>query len=154
MRHPVKSTNVRTHASKARPASTLVLRRRGVASVACGLAVLALVVSACGDPIVDLPVGCTEQFVYGISVQVVDVTSGAQRASGSTLTVREGSYEEVVTGVTGNNTMVAAGERAGTYAVTITRDGYRTWSQFDVEVGEDECHVIPVSLLAQIQPTS
>jgi len=139
--------------SQPRGASTTERVRRNVSPVACGLAALALVVSACGDPIVDLPVACTEQFVYGISVQVVDVTSGALRASGSTLTVREGSYEEIVTEVIGNNTMVAAGERAGTYAVTITRDGYRTWSQFDVEVGEDECHVIPVSLLAQIQPT-
>ena len=153
MRHPATSTNVRTHASKARATSTPVRRRRGVVSVTCGLAVLAFVVSACGETIVDLPVACTEQFVYGISIQVVDVTSGALRASGSTLTVRDGSYEEIVTEVIGN-TMVAAGERAGTYAVTITRDGYQTWSQFDVEVEENECHVIPVSLLAQIQPTS
>ena len=117
-----------------------------------GVVILGLAVSACGDP-VEPPIGCTEQFVYGIGIQIVDATSGAQRAAGSTLTVREGAYEEVVTQVWGNNTMVAAGERAGTYTVTVVRDGYQTWSQFDLEVGENECHVIPVTLLAELQPT-
>ena len=61
--------------------------------------------------------------------------------------------EEVVTEVMGVNSLVAAGERAGTYAVTVTRDGYEAWTRFDVEVDEDECHVIPVTLLAELEPT-
>lgn len=153
MRHPVTRTNVSTPTATARGTSTTGPRRRSAPLVASGLAVAAFVMSACGDPAGNLPIVCTDQLVYGISVQVVDASSGAQRASGSTLTVRDGSYEEVVTEVIGNNTMVAAPERTGTYAVTITRAGYQTWSQFDVEVTENECHVVPVSLLAQIQPT-
>ena len=104
----------------------------------------------CGEPLD--PIACPEQFVYGLNVAVVDATSGALRAEGSTLTIREGSWEEVVTQVAGNNTLSGAGERAGTYVVSVARPGYVTWLQPDVTVTADECHVIPVSLLAQLQP--
>lgn len=110
----------------------------------------AVSLAACGETLE--PIACTEQFVYGLNVTVVDALTGAQRAEGSTLTLREGSWEEVVTEVFGNNTLSAAGERAGTYVVTVTRDGYQSWIETEVTVNEDECHVIPVALLAQLQP--
>lgn len=131
------------------PTPRAPVRRRRAAYI---LALSGLALSACGEPF-DPGLACTEQFVYGLTVEVVDATSGAQRAAGSTLTVRDGAWEEVVTEVMGVNSLIAAGERAGKYAVTVTRDGYETWTRFDVEVDEDECHVIPVTLLAELEPT-
>ena len=48
--------------------------------------------------------------------------------------------------------MVGAGERPGTYDITITKDGFMTWTAENVTVTADECHVIPVSLDANLIP--
>jgi hypothetical protein len=48
--------------------------------------------------------------------------------------------------------LVGAGERAGTYAVTVTATGYAEWTTSGVVVTADECHVIPVRLEPRLQP--
>lgn len=111
---------------------------------------LAACTAACGgstDPIV-----CTEQFVFGLTVQVVDSVTGTAQATGSTLTLIEGTYVESTTDSFDGLTLAGAGERPGTYLVSVARAGYHTWTVADVEVTADECHVIPVSMLAELQP--
>ena len=97
------------------------------------------------------PIACTAEFRFGISVEVVDAASGAPRADGSTMTLREGDYVESTSESFDGRTMVGAGERAGTYAVSVAREGYHTWVLTDVEVTEDECHVDPVSLVSELE---
>jgi hypothetical protein len=45
----------------------------------------------------------------------------------------------------------SAGERAGTYDLTIRSPGYRDWTRTGVEVTKDQCHVRPVTLTARLQ---
>ena len=49
-----------------------------------------------------------------------------------------------------SNSLVGAGERAGTYDATVTATGYAAWTSEDIFVTEDECHVIPVSISAEL----
>ncbi|MDE3003080.1 MAG: carboxypeptidase-like regulatory domain-containing protein [Gemmatimonadota bacterium] len=100
-----------------------------------------------GEPIV-----CTEQFVYGLNVTVLDQSTGAAIAADATMTLHQGTYEEVVTDSWDGTTLSGAGERPGIYAVTVEHPGYQTWTLAGVVVTADECHVIPVSLTAELVP--
>ncbi|MGB1658208.1 MAG: carboxypeptidase-like regulatory domain-containing protein [Longimicrobiales bacterium] len=98
------------------------------------------------------PVLCTKQFVYGLTVTVVDQSTSNPIAAAATMTLRDGSYEEVVTDSWDGSTLSGAGERPGTYTITIDHPGYETWTRVGVEISADECHVIPVTLTAELTP--
>ena len=109
-----------------------------------------LTVGACGTT---EPIFCTEEARAGINVTITDALSGNALTAGSTLTIREGDYVERSTEAFGN-TMVGAWERAGTYEVSIAREGYHTWMQSGLVVNEDDCHVIPVNLDVALEAIS
>ena len=99
------------------------------------------------------PIVCTEEFVYGISIAVRDGATGEAAAVGAEGTITEGDYVETL-GVFGDDTLFGAGERAGTYDVRITKDGYEDWTAARVTVTADECHVRTVFLQANLVPSS
>ena len=113
--------------------------------IAIAAALLQVLLStACG---VTEPQGiiCTREFRYGVMVRgVTDAADGAQVTEGLSGVLAEGSYREEME--VGGNVLVGAGERAGLYELTGMADGYVTWTQNDIEVTADECHVDPVSL--------
>tara|TARA_B100000953_G_scaffold235501_1_gene196883 strand:- start:34 stop:369 length:336 start_codon:yes stop_codon:yes gene_type:complete len=108
----------------------------------------------CDDPHSFTPPICTAQFVYGISVDVVDSGSGAPLADSATMTLRDGSHVESATLSPDGLTMNGAGERAGNYTVAVARPQYHNWVRTEVQVDADECHVIPVKLRAELQKIS
>jgi len=103
-------------------------------------------------PIVILPscdiVGkvCTTEFVYGISVTVLDSISGAGVFEGLHGYLLQPSYSEEME-VHGND-LVGAGERAGIYSVVVDASGYEPWVRTAVNVRQGDCHVVPVRLEA------
>lgn len=109
--------------------------------------VLAALLAACGDS--TGPV-CTTEFVYGLNITVRD-GAGAPAAEGATGTAVDGNHTETLM-VLDDHTLVGAGERPGTYDITIDKVGYMTWSAENVRVTADECHVIGVSLEANLIP--
>lgn len=120
------------------------------------LATAVLALSACdivesGGPI------CTGQFVSGLQVSVQDSVTGAPVASGATLTTADGSYRDTVSVPAhrpdlDGHVLLAAGERPGTYDVTVSKTGYLDWQRSNVVVTADECHVIPVEITARLKP--
>ena len=128
--------------------------RRGRRRITRGVGAIAVLASlaACyeGDP--SGPIFCTDQFVYGLTVTVRDQSTTLPRADDATLTLREGAYEEIVTDSWDGTTLSGAGERPGTYSVTVEHAGYQTWTRTGVVITADECHVIPVSLTAELIP--
>jgi hypothetical protein len=117
----------------------------------------ALIVSACTSITGDR--ACTADFRYGLTVTVQDSLTSA--APGSALLIAtSGLYVDSV----GPHAPVqwvptqppvlqlnTAGERAGTYALTVRASGYRDWVRTGVRVTADECHVRPVALTARLQ---
>lgn len=82
--------------------------------------------------------------------------SGALTAAGATVIARDGAYADSATVPAdgSNSTPVGlAGERAGTYSITVRKAGYQTWSKGGVLVTKDVCHVIPVQVTAKLQPS-
>jgi len=100
------------------------------------------------------PIICTEQFVYGISVEVLDTENGSPLADSATMTLRDGDYVESTTLSPDGLTMVGAGERTGNYTVIVARPSYHNWVRTEIVVTADECHVIPVKLRAELQEIS
>ena len=114
---------------------------------------------ACGGSQDPVSVGCTAEFRQGVAVQVKDSITGAGAASGASLVVREGFFKDSVAFPNARPdlndfALAAAGERAGTYQITVSKPGYATWSQSNVRVTKNQCHVNTVKLTALLQPSA
>lgn len=114
--------------------------------------------TAGGCDVLDNPgAACTANFVFGLEVMVQDSSTGAPAASGAQLIAQDGPWADTV-GFPPNRPdldarpLVSAGERPGTYAVTVRKSGFRDWQRSGVVVRADECHVHPAQLTARLQP--
>ena len=107
---------------------------------------LALLTGACRSPLV----ACNLNLVYGLTIVVTDSATGTPLTGAATIVeVRDGAYVDTLPDF--GNEYSGAGERPGTYSVTVQRLGYRVWSRDGIRVREDECHVIPVRVTARLQ---
>ena len=111
----------------------------------CAILVAALIVQGCG--LLDQGLVCTDQFVYAITVEVRDSSTGEVLASPLTGVLTDGEYRETME-VHANLILQGGGERPGVYDVEIRAEGYRPWQIKGVEAGQDECHVENIMLLA------
>jgi hypothetical protein len=113
--------------------------------------------AACSGDLVsgqsEIPVSCTANFVYGVRVTVTDSTNGLAPTSIAKVVVRDvnGTYADSGQTNTTFNMYLGAGERAGTYRVSVTAPGYRDWSVSPITVTRNTCHVNPVGLTAVLQ---
>jgi hypothetical protein len=116
----------------------------------------AIVAQACTSP---SGLVCTAEYRFGLAITVIDsVTSSPPTAA--TLIARSGTFVDSV-GPTApysihvNDSPVlilnSAGERAGTYDVTVRSPGYRDWTRSGINVSADECHVRLTSVTARLQ---
>ena len=108
------------------------------------------VTTSCQDN--DDQIYCTQQFVYGLNVIVLDATTGNPIFQDIEVKAIDGTYQEILELVPGlEYAFVGAGERAGVYVVTITKAGYQTYTSAPIILTRDECHVIPQSLTVNLQ---
>jgi len=105
---------------------------------------------SCNSSDDDAQVVCTEEFVYGLSVQVRDATTNGIIVNNITVTAKEGSYTEELKFLF--DTFLGAGERAGNYTLMVVADGYENFTSEVITVSEDECHVIGESVSIRLQP--
>ena len=94
---------------------------------------------------------CTREARAGLTVEVVDSVSGASAADGAKVLAVSPAVRDSAIGSSASSSVSLAYERAGTYTVTVTRSGYHAWSRSNVVVNADQCHVIPVRLVARLQ---
>jgi hypothetical protein len=107
--------------------------------------------SSCDDND-DNQIFCTDQFVYGLNVIVLDSSTGNPIFQDIEVKAIDGTYQELLELVPSlEYAFVGAGERAGTYVITITKAGYQTYTSAPIVVTRDECHVIPQSLTVNLQ---
>lgn len=94
---------------------------------------------------------CTQQFVYGLNVVVLNAATGNPLVEGVTVEATDGSYNETLQLIPGlEYSFAGAGERVGTYIVTVTKNGYQTYTSTPIIVTRDVCHVIPQSLTVNL----
>lgn len=115
------------------------------------VAVSAGAMAACNLPFTG---ACTTDFRYGVVVEVRDSATGAPAADGARLIARDGAYADTSDQLPFTEPLIlqAAGERGGTYHLTVQKSNYREWTRTGVRVREDGCHVVPVRLVAPLQP--
>lgn len=114
------------------------------------LRILAALTGGLGAIACNHPTACTANYVYGLTIYVSDRTSQASLVDNQTLVVaRDGVFAD--TAIAFGGVFNAAGERPGLYTVTAERAGYQKWTQPNVRVRADECHVQPVDLHARLE---
>jgi hypothetical protein len=111
--------------------------------------VLALGLAACSEN-EPLAVICTEQLVFGLSLEVRDAATGDPIAHDATASIRDGAWSEEVRAYNPGDPnalyLVGAAERRGLYAITVAKPGYAAWDTTGIRVVGDECHVQTVTL--------
>ena len=113
--------------------------------------------AACDSP--DSPIFCSDSVEPAIEVRVRVSESGLPAAEGATGYVQEGSYLDSLQtyGFDGQGVPLsfrAADERPGVYTVVVIKEGYVTWKKERVHVWNDECHVLTVTLSADLVPSA
>ncbi|MGK0385920.1 MAG: hypothetical protein ACI849_000525 [Patiriisocius sp.] len=88
----------------------------------------------------DLITNCTEEFVFGLSIQVRDANTNNIILQNVSVIAVDGDYTEELD--FNFDTFLGAGERAGNYVLTVSAEGYQTQITDPIAVGADECHVI------------
>ena len=84
-------------------------------------------------------------FLYFVDVNATVTNADTDEPiSDATLTLTEGDYTETMMELSEGN-YAGAGERAGTYTLTVEADGFGTQTIEDIFVDADECHVTPVT---------
>ena len=109
-------------------------------------------------PIGGDPIACTEQIVYGLEVYVSGQFMQPIDNCDAQVVAVDGDYSETLTAdyrdSLGSCVFYGAAERAGSYTITASLDGYETQVSEGVVVSQDVCHVQPRSLMLQLWPSA
>jgi hypothetical protein len=98
---------------------------------------------------------CTASVEPGLSIRVLDDASGISISGGARAVVTAAAYTEVaknpaVPGCSNTLALIAALERPGAYAVTVSQAGYFDFIANHVVVAADSCHVHTVVVEAKL----
>ncbi len=123
------------------------------------LSVLGLfVLTGCNNKITDdgEVVACTEEFVSAININVFDKETGFPSSCGVTAILQDGDFIEELSNETSDNCnddfiFSMAGEREGKYDITIIKEGYNDWVQYDTVVTSNICHVNAITIQVYLE---
>jgi len=111
-----------------------------------------LSILACSQKDDDGQIACTTEFVYGLSITVTDGITGNFVVNNISVTASDGGYFEELMSIEQFENFFGAGERPGTYIIQIVAEGYEEFTSEPIQVGANECHVIPEVRTFEIQP--
>lgn len=98
---------------------------------------------------------CTLESRYAIAVTVVDSATGIGLGTGTTLTIQDGEYRDVVTRPAepslDGTPIVAGRNRPGTYDLLVERNGYAKWQRSNVRASSGPCGVKTTEVHARLQ---
>lgn len=101
-----------------------------------------LLASTCNDD--DETIFCTTEAVAALNVTVRLGDSTTPTSEGVTVVATDGDYTEtLLVQDTTNPVFIGAFERQGNYIVTVSKEGYQTYTSEMTIITRDECHVIP-----------
>lgn len=120
---------------------------------------LASTIMGCGKDEDENGTVCLQVISPGIAVYVFDKETNSPISCNSSVVIGDGSYTETITEVSlqdGDGNCVDEGplegafERAGSYTVIVSKEGYQDFIATDVNVIEDVCGVITLSIEAHL----
>jgi hypothetical protein len=126
------------------------------AIVATCLALLAATACSNSGP---TDIACSQVYVYGISLKVQNAVTGARITDSAAVQIKDGGYVEAYNYLgpadqPTSGVLSAAGERAGTYSISIRKDGFAPYDTAGIKVTRDVCHVHGVQVTAKLQPVA
>ncbi len=97
---------------------------------------------------------CTQEAKAGLNITVKDAVTDELLSMGVTVIAQDGSYTETLEQFPNEEVPVFIGawERVGTYVVTVSKEGYQTFTSEPIVVTADVCHVIPQQVTVELQP--
>ena len=101
----------------------------------------------------DDPIACTQEAKAGVNVTVSLGTQRSITNDGITVIATDGNYTETLQSFNVSDPIFSgAYERIGNYTITITKNGYKSYSSNVITVTRDVCHVIPQQLKVVLIP--
>lgn len=96
---------------------------------------------------------CTQEAKAALNVTVSLGTMNSITGDGVTVIATDGNYSEVLQYYNQNDPIFSgAYEREGNYIITVSKEGFQTYTSEMITVTSDVCHVIPKQIHAAIQP--
>jgi len=98
-------------------------------------------------------VACTQEAKAGLNVTVSLGNLTTITGEGITVVAVDGSYSETLTYYDESNPVFSgAYEREGNYIITVSKEGFQTYTSGTITVTSDICHVIPKMIQVNLQP--
>jgi len=108
--------------------------------------------STCEDD-EDNQIACTEEARAGLNVTVSLGAMSSITGEGVTVVAKDGNYTETLTYFNAQDPIFSgAYERSGNYILTVSKEGYQTYTSGVISVKRDECHVIPQKIHVGLLP--
>ncbi|APZ45977.1 hypothetical protein BW723_06575 [Polaribacter reichenbachii] len=94
---------------------------------------------------------CTHVFIHGLEINLIEKGTTNSVNGYVKIIIEDDDYEEILESSEPNNSFYGAGERKGTYTLTITSNNYKTFVSEPIIVIADECHVKTVSKTFELE---
>lgn len=98
---------------------------------------------------------CTTEVKAGlnVSVHLIQSSSSIPISDGVTVVATDGNYTETLQFFDAQNPIFyGAYERTGTYTITVSKPGRRTYVSQPIVLTRDICHVIPQNVMVSLLP--
>lgn len=110
------------------------------------------ILSTCEDDD-DNQIMCTEEARAGLNVTVSLGAMSSLAGTGVTVIAKDGNYSETLNYYNELDPIFSgAYERPGNYILTVSKQGYQTYTSSVISVTRDECHVIPQKIHVTLRP--
>lgn len=101
----------------------------------------------------DKQIMCTEEARAGLNVTVSLGIKSSLAGTGVTVIANDGNYSETLSYYNELDPIFSgAYERSGNYILTVSKQGYQTYTSGVITVTRDECHVIPQKIHVTLLP--
>lgn len=103
----------------------------------------------------EMDTNCTLESVAGLKVIVKDAITNDVLYVDTIVIAQDGDYTETLVGleVIDEVAFLGAWERAGLYQITVSKEGYQTYTTEPIIVSRDECHVITQNIIIHLIPS-
>lgn len=96
---------------------------------------------------------CTQEAKAALNVTVSLGAMNSITGDGVTVIATDGNYSEVLQYYNQNDPIFSgAYEREGNYIITVSKEGFQTYTSEMITVTSDVCHVIPKQIHVALQP--
>lgn len=111
-----------------------------------------ILLSGCNDNDDTNQIVCTLEVKAALNVTVSLGTENTNTSDGITVFATDQNYSEQLFFYDENNPVFSgAYERIGTYIITVSKEGYQTYTSAPITVTADVCHVIPQQIHVVLQ---